>query len=406
MAGFSIPPVTNRLRILMIAPQPWFQPRGTPFSVLHRIKALTLLGHEVDLATYSIGQDVPMQGLRICRAAAVPFIKKVKIGPSRAKLFLDIALYRRAVALAKKGGYDLLHTHEEAGFFGVNIARRFRLPHLYDMHSSLPQQLHNFRYSKSKLLVDLFEKLEARTIHQARAVITICPELQHYVEARFPGQTSLLIENVADNTLVFPAQAGAVQTLRDHHGLHGCRVVLYYGTLEAYQGIPLLIDSAVHVLAQSKTPVKFLLVGGTGQQVAACRTLAAAKGISKHCLFTGFVQPQAIPGFIDIADVLVSPRNSGTNSPLKIYSYLRAGRPVVATRHVTHTQILDDTVAYLAEAEAVPFARAILTALTDAEGSAQRSAAAARLAEEKYSYGDYLRRVQWIVDRAVSGAAA
>src|SRR5262245_32326401 len=36
------------LRILMIAPEPFFQPRGTPFSEFHRIRALTDLGHEID----------------------------------------------------------------------------------------------------------------------------------------------------------------------------------------------------------------------------------------------------------------------------------------------------------------------------------------------------------------------
>lgn len=402
MAGFTIPPVTTKLRILMIAPQPWFQPRGTPFSVLHRIKALTLLGHEVDLATYPIGQDVPMEGLRICRAAAVPFVRQVKIGPSKAKIFLDISLYGRATRLAREGGYDLLHTHEEAGFFGVSIARRHKLPHLYDMHSSLPQQLHNFKYSKSKWLVRLFEKLEARTIQQAQAVITICPELQSYVAGKFPGKTSRLIENVADNSLVFPADAVQSQKLREQYGLQDCRIVLYYGTLEAYQGIPLLIASAAQLLVLHQAPLKIVLVGGTAQQVAECRNLAAAQGVADHFVFTGFVQPQAIPGFIDIADVLVSPRISGTNSPLKIYSYLRSGRPVVATRHITHTQILNDEVAYLAEPDAESFAHAIANALTDASASARRVEAAARLAEEKYSYSEYLQRVQWIVEQAVA----
>jgi len=46
------------MKILMIAPQPFFEPRGTPFSVLGRLKAFSELGHEVDLVTYHVGQDV------------------------------------------------------------------------------------------------------------------------------------------------------------------------------------------------------------------------------------------------------------------------------------------------------------------------------------------------------------
>ena len=51
------------VRILMIAPEPFFEPRGTPFSEFHRIRALTALGHEVDLVTYPFGQDVAMTGI-------------------------------------------------------------------------------------------------------------------------------------------------------------------------------------------------------------------------------------------------------------------------------------------------------------------------------------------------------
>ncbi|HPI75008.1 MAG TPA: glycosyltransferase, partial [bacterium] len=258
---------SNRFRLLMIAPQPWFQPRGTPFSVLHRIKALTTLGHQVDLATYHVGQDVPMERLRIFRAARVPGVRRVRIGPSKTKVALDLALYLRARGLLKKNQYDLLHTHEEAGFFGVGLARRWKLPHLYDMHSSLPQQLSNFKYSRSKALLSLFTRLEERTIRSAGAVITICPELQSYVSERYPHVTSLLIENVADNQIVFPAEPGLQEKIRSELRLNGEKIVLYYGTLEPYQGIDLLIESAAHALRSSPRPLRFVVVGGQEEQV-------------------------------------------------------------------------------------------------------------------------------------------
>ena len=51
----------------MIAPEPFFEPRGTPFSEYHRIRALLDLGHTVDLVTYPFGNDVQLPGLRIYR---------------------------------------------------------------------------------------------------------------------------------------------------------------------------------------------------------------------------------------------------------------------------------------------------------------------------------------------------
>ena len=93
------------MRILMIAPEPFFEPRGTPFSEFHRIKALTALGHSVDLVTYPFGSDVSMPGLRIFRSFRPPFLHGVKIGPSFAKLPLDALLalsaLRRAVSVMR-----------------------------------------------------------------------------------------------------------------------------------------------------------------------------------------------------------------------------------------------------------------------------------------------------------------
>ncbi len=387
------------LRILMLAPQPWFQPRGTPFSVLHRIKALSLLGHRVDLVTYHVGQDVAIDGLTIVRARRLPFIRNVKIGPSLPKVFLDAALYLRARELLRKNRYDFIHTHEEAAFFGIDLAKKYRIPHLYDMHSSLPQQLQNFRFSRSRLLAGIFERLERRAIEESAAVITICPELQSYVESRFPHKVSILIENVADNSIVFPPTPAQTDELRRQYGLDGKRVVLYYGTLEPYQGIDLLLESAA--LIPKSENIRFLIVGGREEQVRAFRRRAEELGAGDRVIFAGFVQPQLIPSFVEVSDILVSPRLQGSNSPLKLYSYLRSGRAIVATRHITHTQILNDSTAVLAEPRPNEFAAAIRETLGDEERRRRLARAAKQLAEAQYSYEDYLHKTRWIVEQVM-----
>ena len=130
----------------MIAPEPFFEPRGTPFSEYFRIKALCHLGHEVDLITYPIGKDKDIKGLRIFRGLRPPFVKSVKTGPSAAKLFLDFFLFFKAWGRLCRGKYDVIHTHEEANIMGAFFSKISRVPHLYDMHSSLPQQLENFHF--------------------------------------------------------------------------------------------------------------------------------------------------------------------------------------------------------------------------------------------------------------------
>src|SRR6185369_5944800 len=183
------------MRILMIAPEPFFEPRGTPFSEYHRIRALLDLGHTVDLVTYPFGKDVELPGLRVFRCARPPLMKDIGIGPSWKKLPLDLALLASACRRALAGTYDAVHSHEEGSFFGVVLAGMLGLPHLYDMHSSLPQQLTNFAYSRSRILAALFAWMERFVVRRSRVVIVICPQLEDVVRGIDAAVPSVLIEN-------------------------------------------------------------------------------------------------------------------------------------------------------------------------------------------------------------------
>src|SRR5919109_5232274 len=110
------------MHILMIAPEPFFEPRGTPFSEFHRIRALLELGHTVDLVTYPFGRDVSLAGLRVFRSPRPPFINDVGVGPSWKKLPLDLLLFACVLRRAFRRRYDAVHSHEEGSWFGVLIA--------------------------------------------------------------------------------------------------------------------------------------------------------------------------------------------------------------------------------------------------------------------------------------------
>jgi glycosyltransferase involved in cell wall biosynthesis len=379
------------MRILMIAPEPFFEPRGTPFSEYHRIRALLDLGHTVDLVTYPFGKDVSMPGLRIFRAARPPFITHVKIGPSSAKVFLDMTLTLTALGRALKGQYDAVHSHEEGAAIGVVIAAVLRVPHLYDMHSSLPQQLENFAFSRSSVLRWLFRRLEKVAIARSRVTIVICPHLEETAKKAVPGAHTIVIENAPGSGDQPIAGSGAA--IRTSLGLDAnTPVVLYTGTFEAYQGLDLLFAAAAHV-HRTRGDVRFLLAGGKPDQIAKAKAQAAASG-AEGVIFTGELPAEVIPAYLDAADVLVSPRSSGTNTPLKIYQYLRSGRVIVATRLLTHTQVLSDQVAILTAPSADAFARGILMAIDDPVSARRIGDAAKKLADTRYTYDAYLQRTR------------
>ena len=383
------------MHILMIAPEPFFEPRGTPFSEFHRIRALTALGHTVDLVTYPFGRDVEMPGLRIARCVRPPFIRRVKIGPSWPKVPLDLSLFFTALRLAMTRRYDAVHSHEEGGALGILIAWLLRVPHLYDMHSSLPQQIANFGYSNRAWLSRLLAGLERQIIRRSRVVVVICPELEDTVKAVDPDVPTVLIENApGSGDRPMPGTGDAV---RQGLGLGpDVPIVMYTGTFEAYQGLELLYEAMSRVLAQ-RPDAKLVLVGGDVEQVEAARARVQALGLGQAVTLAGQRPAEDIPAYLDGATVLVSPRSTGTNTPLKIYQYLRSGRPIVATRLRTHTQVLSDDTAFLADPTPDAFAAAILEALTRPDRAAETGARARALADTKYSDEAFIARTQQAV---------
>ena len=381
----------------MIAPEPFFEPRGTPFSEFHRIRAMTALGHYVDLVTYPFGQDVAMPGLRVFRSLRPPFLRGVKIGPSFAKIPLNALLTLTAIRRVLSARYDAIHSHEEGGLIGAALAALLRVPHLYDMHSSLPQQLTNFAFSRSRLIRRAFLGIERFMIRRSRVVIVICPSLEDTVRAIEPHAQTVLIENAPGSTedQATPAQASDV---RGALGVEpSTPVILYTGTFEAYQGLDLLFD-AMAIVQRARPNARLVLAGGKPDQIERARAQARAAGIDAVTIFAGERPASEIPAYLLAADVLVSPRSRGTNTPLKIYQYLRSGKPIVATRLLTHTQVLSDDTAILTGATPQAFADGILAVMTDVDRAAAIGRRARQLADAKYSYEAYLERTRQACD--------
>jgi glycosyltransferase involved in cell wall biosynthesis len=380
------------MHILMIAPEPFFEPRGTPFSEFHRIRALTTLGHTVDLVTYPFGRDVELSGLRIFRCARPPFMHRIGIGPSWAKVPLDAALAWTALRRAFGTKYDAVHSHEEGGVIGVLLARWLGVPHLYDMHSSLPQQVANFDYSSGGWLARVLGWFERLMIRRSKAVIVICPDLELTVRQIDGAVPVVLIEN-APGSGSAPEQGSGAAVRRSLGLAEHTPVLLYTGTFEAYQGLDLLFQ-AFALVVERRPDVRLVLVGGEPAQVEVARRRVAALGLDDRILFTGQRPAEEVPAYLDAATLLASPRSTGTNTPLKIYQYLRSGRPIVATRLRTHTQVLSEETAFLAEPTPQGFANAVLEALADPDRAARVGAEARALANRKYTDEAFIAKTE------------
>jgi glycosyltransferase involved in cell wall biosynthesis len=383
------------MKILMIAPEPFFEPRGTPFSEYFRIKGLCALNHSVDLVTYPIGMNREIQGLRIFRSWKPFFIRSVKTGPSFSKIILDFFLFFSVLRMLLKEKYDVIHTHEEANILGVFFNKITKIPHLYDMHSSLVQQMTNFQFTKSKIITGMVKMTEKMALKNAASVIVICRALFEYVTNIVDEKKVTVIENFIDDT-PDSLELSKLNFIRQQIRPDERKIIMYAGTLETYQGIPLLIES-LNYLEKEFTLV---LIGGKRVQINGIKKKVIEMNLEDRVRLLGSQPSSEIPYFLKNSDVLVSPRILGTNIPLKIYAYLKSGIPVVATNLYTHTQTLDSRIAILVDPEPEKFATGIKLAVSKKGKIIAKNAI--EFCKKNYSFQKYTELIGQALEKAGS----
>lgn len=329
------------MRILLLAPQPFYEERGTPIAVKWVAETLGEAGHEVDLLTFPFGSDVEMPGVRVIRAPKPAGVARVPIGFSPQKLLCDVKLYGAAKQLLREKKYDVIHACEESVFFARSLARLANAKLVYDMDSSMADQMME-KWGWLKLFRPILEGFEKHAMRSADIVLPVCQSLADKVEKFAPGKRYVLLHDMA---MEFPAVPAETENLRERLGITG-PLALYVGNLEHYQGIDLLLEGFV---AAKAPELSLVVIGGKESDLANYRQRVSELGISDRAHLLGPRPLNRLSYYLEQADILISPRLRGVNTPMKIYSYLLAGRAIVATRIESHTQVLDDTCARLVE---------------------------------------------------------
>ena len=356
------------MRILLLAPHPFFQDRGTPLAEKSILEFLSGEGHEVDVLTYHEGEDVVLPGCRIFRIPRIPGVRNVRPGFTLKKVLCDAVMFGSAARLMRQRRYDLVHAVEESVVIAAMLGKALKIPYIYDMDSSLPEQLVE-TFPLASPLAPVLRTVERHAIRGSHGVIAVCRAVEDVARTH---ASDVFIARVEDSTLLSDDDGGLAAALPA-----GGPTVMYVGNLERYQGIDLLLEAFAQ--AAPRVPdARLVIVGGSVEGIAAYRSRAAALGIADRIHWAGQQSVRSLGGYLRQADVLVSPRLQGQNTPMKIYSYLDSGRPVVATRIPTHTQVLDDEIAELVEPSPSAMAEGIVALLQD---PVRRTALAAKAKE-------------------------
>ena len=397
-------PVSAPRTILFIVPQPFFAERGSPIRVRSTISALVELGYEVDLLALPFGQDVEIPGVHILRSWSFPGMRSVSIGPSWAKVWLDALLLIKAIQLSYRTRYFAVHGVEEGGIIAAILRMLRGTPYVFDMHSCMSEQLEHSGWVRSRFFLKAFRLLERFCMRRAAAVMTVGVNHQRLVNTVAPDVPVYPLQDLPIVSQKAESFTATVEKLRGELGIAGNQVLLYTGNFEAYQGIELLLRSFAHAhqeLQRSgvESPKLLLVGGGESYDAAVCpfQALARELKISHRVHFVGQRPLAEINAYMDLADIYLSPRTAGQNTPLKIYSYMSSEKPIVATRINSHTQVLDDSCVILAEPTPDAFAEALLEAIDMSETATSKKVKLVRrskeLIETQFSPREFSRKL-------------
>jgi glycosyltransferase involved in cell wall biosynthesis len=170
-------------------------------------------------------------------------------------------------------------------------------------------------------------------------------------------------------------------------------LITFVGSFAVYQGVDLLIKTIPEVVKNCPL-ARFIIIGGKDDEIEKRKTVLKQQGALDAVSFIGMVAPDVLPDYLSASDILLSPRISGVNTPLKLLDYLKAGRSIVATDVESNRLILDDDLASFAAPEPTAMAAVIISLV---ENTAKREAMGKKgrkLYENKYNFPNFTKKLK------------
>jgi glycosyltransferase involved in cell wall biosynthesis len=391
--------VSRPANILVLAPHAYYIDRGTPIDVDILLRALSMRGDRVDALVYHQGEDRDYPGVTIHRIRPPRFIGEVGPGFSLKKLYCDALLLERAWSLVRRNHYDVIHAGEEAVFFALLFKKLYGIPYVYDLDSSIAQQMVE-KMAFLKPLAGLFNWCESRALRSCIAAAPVCHALADV--ARRGGAPRLV--TLHDISQLRDEDFESSGEIRQRLGLDGT-VVMYVGNLEVYQGIDLLIESFARTRERDGR-LDLVVAGGRPDRIRKYEARAEELGIGPRTHFIGPWPVKRLGALLAEADILAVPRIRGVNTPMKVFPFLHSGRPLIATDLPTHTQILEDSFAMLAPADPEGFARALEKLAGDPALRKRLGEAGREFAEREHTFPAHVRRVNELYDQVSQALAS
>ncbi len=154
----------------------------------------------MDVLTFHEGEDVEIPNCRIHRIARPFWVDNIRPGFSMKKVICDVFMFAKCLRMMRSQRYDLIHAVEESAFIAAAMRRLSGIPYVYDMDSSLAEQMVD-AYPGLQFAFSTLRRFEALAVRQSLGVLTVCAALEDVAHGHAPGKP---VGRVEDTTLLAP----------------------------------------------------------------------------------------------------------------------------------------------------------------------------------------------------------
>ncbi len=374
-------------KILVLLPFAFYRSSGSSLSSYYRIRALLELGHKVDIITYPHGEELDIKNLKIFRFPKQKIFKTLQPGEYKKKIVYDLFLFLKFIKLTFRNNYDVIIAHSSMIYWTILLKPFLKSIFVANAHGNLEVELHKWNISKNKKVGEIASKIDSFFIKYYAKTICEHNSVKERLIAKGIKSDKLLLIGIA----VFNKNL-AVQSLKKKNKKF---FIIYTGTFVKVQNLELIYKVAKLL---KKADVEFWLFGGIDKEVKYETKLIVKYGVENTVkIFPRKPQPE-LAKYYEKADIVISPRVIGYDTPMKIFDYMNYGKCILATNKPIHTEILTNKNSYLTKDTPEAFAKAILFLKDNLSIVEKLGISAKNDFEDKYSFDIMKEKYSYLIN--------